>query len=240
MSEHVVVIGGTGGIGRALVARLVGRGAQVTIGARDAGRLHALCGELGVRGLPTDARDAGAVEVLVKAALEHAPITGAVNLAGSVLLKPAHRTSPEEWQATLAQNLDTAFHLVRSAAPAMKGGSIVLLASGAASVGLMNHEAIAAAKAGVVGLALSAAASYASRGVRVNVVSPGLVETGLTAHLTANEAARKASVGMHPLGRLGTPEDVASAIAFLLHPENAWITGQVLGVDGGLAALKRG
>jgi 3-oxoacyl-[acyl-carrier protein] reductase len=103
---------------------------------------------------------------------------------------------------------------------------------------LANHEAIAAAKAGIVGLMLSAAATYARQRIRFNAVAPGLTKTPLTQGLVASELAEKASIGMHPLGRLGTPDDVARAIAFLLDPAQDWITGQVLGVDGGLASLK--
>ena len=115
---------------------------------------------------------------------------------------------------------------------------MVLVSSAAARVGIANHEAIAAAKAGVIGLVLSAAATYARQGVRFNAVAPGLVRTPLTKGLVASEQAEKASLGMHPLGRLGEPGDVARAIAFLLDPAQSWITGQVLGVDGGLADLK--
>ena len=101
-----------------------------------------------------------------------------------------------------------------------------------------KQEAIAAAKAGVMGLTLSAAATYASSGLRVNAVAPGLTQTPLTASLTANEGSRKVSEAMHALGRLGEPADVARAVAFLLDPANSWITGQVLGVDGGLGSLR--
>ena len=171
---------------------------------------------------------------------EHGRLDGVVNCVGSILLKPAHRTSAEEWRQTLAANLDTAFAAVRAGTAAMQrsGGSIVLLSSAAARVGLPNHEAISAAKAGVVGLALSAAASYAPRGIRVNVVSPGLVRTPLSEHPTKSPAAEKASVAMHPLGRLGEPGDVTRAIAWLLDPEQAWVTGQVLGIDGGLGSIR--
>ena len=118
------------------------------------------------------------------------------------------------------------------------GGSVVLLSTAAARHGLANHEAIAAAKAGLVGLALSAAATYGPRGLRVNCVAPGLVRTPLTERITSNEASLKASVAMHSLGRIGEPEEVASAIAWLLDPEQSWVTGQVLGVDGGLGSVR--
>ena len=103
---------------------------------------------------------------------------------------------------------------------------------------MANHEAIAAAKSGVMGLALSAAATYAPRNLRVNCVAPGLVDTPLAARITSNEAALKASTALHALGRIGRPEDVASGIAWLLDPANDWVTGQVLGIDGGLGTLR--
>ncbi|MFY8220997.1 MAG: SDR family oxidoreductase, partial [Pirellulales bacterium] len=118
------------------------------------------------------------------------------------------------------------------------GGSVVLVSSAAARIGLANHEAIAAAKAGLEGLARSAAATYARQRIRFNVVAPGLVRTPLTQGLVASELAEKASLAMHPLGRLGEPGDVARAIAWLLDPAQSWITAQVLGVDGGLADVK--
>jgi len=157
-----------------------------------------------------------------------------------LLLKPAHLTSADEWQATLAANLTTAFATVRVAGRLLKqnGGSVVLVSSAAARIGLANHEAIAAAKAGVAGLVLSAAATYARARIRVNAVAPGLVDTPLARGITSNDLATKASIAMHPLGRLGRPEDVARGILFLLDPVNDWVTGQMLGVDGGLADLK--
>jgi NAD(P)-dependent dehydrogenase (short-subunit alcohol dehydrogenase family) len=140
----------------------------------------------------------------------------------------------------LAANLGSAFAAVRAAGLVMaeQGGSIVLVSSAAARIGLANHEAVAAAKAGIEGLALAAAATYAPKGIRVNCVAPGLTRTPLTARLWQNEAVAKASAGMHALGRIGTPEEVASAIDWLLDAEQAWVTGQVIGVDGGLSRVR--
>ena len=136
-------------------------------------------------------------------------------------------------------NLDSSFYITRAAARQMrqKGGAIGLCTSAAAQIGLSNHEAIAAAKGGVIGLGRAAAASYAGK-IRVNIVAPGLVETEMAKPITGKEQSRKFSLGMHPVGRLGKPEDIASALAWLMDPEQSWVTGQVLGVEGGLSSLK--
>ena len=234
-NTHIVIIGAAGGIGSALARSLRSQGARLLLIGRDIGRLSALGAELDV---PTKALDAARVTDLEQAL--DSPITGIVNCAGSILLKPAHLTSEAEWQQTIETNLTTAYATVRAGAKAMMatGGSIVLCATAAARTGMANHEAIAAAKGGVMGLALSAAATYAPRNIRVNCVAPGLVDTPLAARITSNEAALKASTALHALGRIGRPEDVASGIAWLLDPANSWVTGQVLGIDGGLGTLR--
>ncbi|NDC53663.1 MAG: SDR family oxidoreductase [Planctomycetia bacterium] len=238
---RVLLVGGTGGIGSALARMLVQGGARVFLAARDPARLATLADELGAAGTAVDATDPDRLDACADAAAAAlGGLDGIVNCAGSLLLKPAHLTTTADWQATIATNLTSGFGCVRAAGRLMKehGGAVVLVSSAAARVGLANHEAIAAAKAGIIGLVRSAAATYARQGVRFNAVAPGLVRTPLTRGLVASELAEKASVGMHPLGRLGEPEDVARAIAWLLDPAQGWITGQVLGVDGGLADLK--
>jgi len=236
-----VLIGGTGGVGAALARRLAAQGARLVLAARGNDRLQQLAAELRAIACPLDATRFEEVDACVQQAVAtYGRVDGLANCVGSLLLKPAHNTSEAEWHDTLAANLTTAFAAIRAGAKAMlkTGGSIVLVSSAAASVGLANHEAIAAAKAGVIGLTLSAAATYAPRGIRVNCVAPGLVETPLTARLTGNEASLKASAAMHPLGRIGNPAEIASAIEWLLSPEQSWVTGQTLGVDGGLANLR--
>ncbi len=238
--NQYLIIAGTSDIGQATAKRLIAAGHQVHITGREETKVKDIAASLQVPYTQLDASDFNAVLTLFETLQQQVPITGVVNCAGSLLLKPAHLTSEAEYMATLQANLHTAFAVVRAAGKTMSasGGSIVLVSSAVAKVGLANHEAIAAAKAGVMGLALSAAASYAHCGLRFNVVSPGLVATHLTQQLTQNPTMRKVSEGMHALGRLGQPADIAAAISFFLDPDNSWITGQVLGVDGGLSTIR--
>lgn len=165
---------------------------------------------------------------------------GIIHAVGSILLKPAHITRLEELRETIDINLISAFLMVKHGAKAMlgSGGSMVFFSTVATGIGLPNHEAIAAAKAGIEGLIISAAATYAGKGIRFNAVAPGLTDTPLAARITSNEASLKASVALHPLGRIGRADDIASAACWLVNPEQDWITGQVLRVDGGLSSIR--
>lgn len=237
----MLVLGATGAVGRETVARLRAAGATVVAGGRDAAAVAELASATGAEAVTVDVTDGDQVAAAVRGTKErHGRLDGAVLLAGSILLKPVHLTKDEEFEEVLRVNLWSAFWLLKHAVRAMEpdGGSIVLVSTAAASIGLPNHEAIAAAKAGLEGLARSAAATYAPRRIRVNVVAPGLVEAKMSARLFASESAKQASLAMHPIGRLGRADDVARAAYFFLDPVNDWVTGQVLGVDGGLAHLK--
>jgi len=241
MTQSFVVLGAYGGVGEALCRRLVGRGARLLLAGRDPERLARLAAEVGGEAFTLDATQPGQVEACLRRAAEaFGRIDGVANCVGSILLKPAHAITDQEWSAMLATNLGSAFAAVRAAGLVMaeQGGSVVLVSAAAARIGLANHEAISAAKAGIEGLALAAAATYAAKGIRVNCVAPGLTRTPLTARLWQNDAVAKASAGMHALGRIGTPEEVASAIDWLLDSEQAWVTGQVIGVDGGLSRVR--
>lgn len=240
-SPAYLILGANGGIGSASARLLRAAGGQVMLAGRNEAALAKLAAELDCPWAGVDARSIEQVEQCVQSARQQfGGLDGVANCVGSVVLKPAHLTTAAEWDETLAVNLTSAFAVVRAASRVLRerGGAIVLVSSAAARLGLANHEAIAAAKAGVAGLVLSAAATYAARNIRVNAVAPGLVRTEMTRRIWDNERAAEASVAMHALGRLGEPDDVARLIVWLLAPENSWITGQVVGVDGGLATVR--
>lgn len=240
-TTNYVILGAAGGIGGATVRRLRSQGANVLLAGRTEAPLAKLSQDVGSPYRVVDATNFTQVDALLRESADLLQgIDGVVNCVGSLLLKPAHLTSANEWQETLALNLTTAFATVHGAAKVMRqsGGTIVLMSSAAAELGLPNHEAIAAAKAGVNGLVRSAAASYASRGIRVNSVAPGLVRTDMTQRIWSNTKSAESSRSMHALGRLGEPDDVASLICWLLDPSNSWITGQTIGIDGGLSSVR--
>jgi NAD(P)-dependent dehydrogenase (short-subunit alcohol dehydrogenase family) len=237
-----LVFGAYGGVGSVLARKLSAAGARLALSGRDEARLGALAAELGALALPCDASDFPAVDrVTAQAVEEFGVLSGVASCVGSLLLKPAHMTRPEEWMDTVNANLTSAFAVLRAAARPMmkaKSGSMVFVSTAAATIGLPNHEAIAAAKGGIEAMVRSAAATYGAAGIRVNAVAPGLVETPLTERITGSAASRSSSESMHALRRLGSAEDVAESIRWLISDDASWVTGQVLGVDGGLGRVR--
>lgn len=234
-----LVVGAYGGIGSAVTRRLEESGGRVAVAGRSEAGLANLDALASGGRFTLDARNVDQVEASAAAVVErNGRLDGIVNCVGSLLLKPAHLTRPTEWEETLSTNLGSAFAVVRAAVKTMTSGSVVLVSSAAARIGLANHEAIAAAKAGVNGLTRSAAATYAAKGLRFNAIAPGLVRTPLTERITSNETAARASAGLHAMNRFGEPDEIAGLIAWLLDPRNSWMTGQVLSLDGGLATVR--
>lgn len=166
-------------------------------------------------------------------------VDAVVNFCGSILLKPAALLTEADWHKTISINLTTAFNVANATTKLIKKDcALIFFSTAAASIGLPNHEAIAAAKAGVEGLSRSIAASYAKQNIRSNVIAPGLIETKLSQAIVKSERGRSYSLSMHGLPRLGQPDDVASILNWLLSPKNNWITGEVIRIDGGLSTLK--
>jgi len=232
-----LVTGGTRGIGLATVRALAEAGATVVLTGRDEGRAKEAASATGAAaGLALDVTDAKAVSSLVRGvAKEHGRLDIVVANAGIMEDALLGMIREELVDTTLSTNVAGTLHTVQAAARAMmrkKSGSIVVLASIVGEYGSAGQTVYAASKAAVANIARSAAKELGRSGIRVNAVAPGVIETDLTAGLS--EDAKTENAGRTPLGRLGRAEDVANAIRFLVSDEASFITGQVLGVDGGL------
>ena len=187
-----------------------------------------------------DPCDYDAVAELFSTLSSQYEISAVVHFCGNTLLKSAAMISAKEWQSTIDINLNSAFNVAHAVTKYIaKNCSLVFFSTAAAHVGLPNHEAIAAAKAGVEGLSRSIAASYAKMNIRSNVIAPGLVQTKLTSAITKHERGRNLSLAMHALHRFGESEDIVAMIELLINPKYTWITGEVLRIDGGLSTVKQ-
>ncbi len=234
-----ILVGATGGIGRAIARRAAARGAKLHLVARKAEPLEALAQELGATWTAADASDGPALAAAIEAA---GPRVGALAYAvGSIRLKRLGSLTDEEILADFTLNALGAARAVRAALPAMRAAegtaSVLLFSTVAVAQGFASHASISMAKGAVEGLVRALAAELAPK-VRVNAIAPSLTRTPLAGALLANEASAQAIAQLHALGRLGEPEDLAPLADLLLSPDAGWITGQVLGVDGGRATLR--
>ncbi len=230
---NVLVIGGAGGIGSELIKDLSSDTNNILVG------YHNQKPDTNFESVSFDASKFSEVENFINKGLEKfGSVDAIVNLPGNLILKPAHLCTEEEFYETIDINLKSAFGVVRSAGKLLKDCSIVLMSTAAASIGLSNHELISSAKAGVEGLAKTAAKTYSRKNLRINTVSPGLVDTPLAKKITENPIILKASIKMLALDKIGKPKQISNIIKYLINPENDWVTGQNFIVDGGLSSTK--
>ena len=239
MARTILIYGGTGGIGAATARALHARGHALHLVGRDAARLEALAGELGAGFSLADVEDAGA---FARVAAEAGPaLAGLVYAVGTLTLKPLARLTAADFERDFRINAAGAALAIQAALPALKaeGGpaSVVLFSSVAVTQGFASHASIAMAKGAIEGLTRSLAAECAPK-IRVNAIAPSLTRTPLVSAFTANEPMAASIAQMHALGRLGEAADSAALAAFLLSEEAGWITGQVIGVDGGRSTLR--
>ena len=236
-----LVTGASGGLGGAIARALHQQGATVTLSGTRAPALQALASELGARThvLPCDLADKAAVEALVPAAEKAmGGLDILVNNAGLTRDNLFLRMKDEEWDQVIAVNLTAGFRLARAALRGMmkrRHGRIIGIASVVGVTGNPGQGNYAASKAGMIGMTKSLAAEVASRGITVNCVAPGFIESPMTAAL--NDKQKEAILASVPAGRLGMGADVAAAVVYLASAEAAYVTGQTLHVNGGMAMI---
>ena len=231
MNRHVIVTGASRGIGAAIAQYFLDDGDRVVALSRSGAAPEGCALSLAV-----DVAYSSQVNDAVKQAIaELGPVDVAVINAGVTRDGLAVRMSDEQWREVLATDLDGAFYTARATIASMiraRSGSMIFIGSISPFIGVPGQANYAAAKAGLVGLARSLAKEVASRGVTVNVVAPGLIETDMTSDLGA---AKDEMASMIPMGRIGQPSDIAGVVGFLASKHSRYITGAVIAIDGGLA-----
>lgn len=238
MASTVLIFGGTGGIGSALARRLRAQGRGVHLAARDESKLKALASEIGATWSVCDVEDAASIASAVTAAGDG--LDGIAYAVGTINLKPVGRLTDADFEKDFRVNALGAARAVQAALPVFKkqeSASVLLFSTVAVAQGFSAHASVAMAKGAIEGLTLALAAELAPK-VRVNCIAPSLTKTDLAKALTANETMAGAIAQMHALQRLGEPDDIAPLAALLLSPDAGWITGQIVGVDGGRSALR--
>jgi 3-oxoacyl-[acyl-carrier protein] reductase len=235
-----LVTGASGGIGAAIARQLHGQGATVVLAGRRRDALAALADALGerTRVAVAELAEPQAAEQLIAAADAGGGVDVLINNAGLTRDNLALRMKDEDWQTVLDVNLSAGFRLIRAALRGMmrrRWGRIVNVTSVVALTGNPGQANYAAAKAGMIGMTKSLAAEVASRGITVNCVAPGFIETPMTHTLSEQQRARL--LERVPIGRLGGVADVAAAVGYLVSEEAAYVTGQTLHVNGGMAMI---
>lgn len=233
---HFAIAGGSRGIGLAVSKKLIALGHSVTVFSREAGEISS------IESAKHIVHDFASADEIPTAHLT-GPLDGMVYCPGSLDLAPVHRVKPESMRTAFEINCVSAIRFLQAALPGLKAStertaSVVLLSTVAVARGLAMHTSIAAAKGALEAVARTLAAELAPK-VRVNCVAPALTETDLAARFFTTDEKRAAMNAMYPLQRTGTPDDIAEAVTMLLLPGSDWITGQTLGVDGGMARVQK-
>jgi NAD(P)-dependent dehydrogenase (short-subunit alcohol dehydrogenase family) len=242
VEKTALITGAAGGVGRALASELSADGWRLIVTSRDGERLKQAYGEQHLQVVADCSTPAGARHIFEVAKAQQRVPVALAHCVGNIRLGALHRMGEGDFMDCLNANLISAFHTLAAFVGALREarlpGAAVLVSSVAARIGTPNHEAIAAAKAGVEGLVRGAAASYASAGIRVNAVAPGIMDTPATAGIIASETTREAAARQYPLPGIGEPQQLAALMAWLLSPSATRVTGQVWAMDAGFSTIR--
>jgi NAD(P)-dependent dehydrogenase (short-subunit alcohol dehydrogenase family) len=242
MSQILLVTGAAGGLGRAVVLRAAQAGVKIAVVSRDAQHLTDAFGDAHTH-IHADVSTYEGAHHAVKCCVETlgAP-TQLAHCVGSIMLAPAARTTEAQYRDVMRANLDSAFFtlgaFVAAARSAALPASACFVSTIAAGIGIANHEAVAAAKGGLEAMVRSAAATYAASGMRFNAVAPGLMDTPAAAKFLSTPTLREASAKQYPLGSIGTADEIAEVMVWLLSDAARRVTGQTWTVDGGFTAVR--
>lgn len=232
-----VIAGSTGTLGSAITEELSKNNSIFLIG-RDEEKLQNQANKFNCNYEILDLLNTPEPREFAKVISPDVEIKGLVNCIGSILIKPLHGTSLQEFNDVITTNLFSSYFLLSSFARRMKDGSAIFFSSVAGSKGLSNHEAISAAKAGIEGFARSAAATYAKDNLRVNVIAPSIMDSNMSQKILSTDSAREVSKNMHPISKIGDTDDIIPVVKWLLSQDAKWVTGQTIHVDGGLSTVK--
>ena len=232
-----IIIGATGAIGSSIAKKLVSNGSEVHLVARNQAEVERLASELNATFSVVDVLDDNFAKK-VQDDLGDTPINGLAHCVGSIDLKPLKLSKKEDFIKTFNLNLISATEIIRAMHENLKtnNGSIVLFSTVAARKGFTNHSIISSAKAAIEGLTVSLAAEFAPN-VRVNCVAPSLTKSKIAEFLLKNEKIAEGIAKLHPLKRIGEGIDFSALASFLLSKDSSWITGQIIGVDGGRSSV---
>ena len=238
MSGNFLIIGGNSDIAKVLIENLLNQEANITLLVRQESLPTSTSENIEI--VVGDATQEGDLQQAVQAASNKGPIDGIVHCVGSIVIRPPHAMKKEGFEEVITTNLTSAFLTLSIGGKSMLrngGGRMVFCSSVAGSIGLVNHEAISAAKGGIESMVRSAAATYAQRGLRINAVAPGLTDTKMASKILASDAMRDAAESKIPLRRLNQKQEIAQTIHWLLTAAPDNMTGQVLHLDGGMSNI---
>jgi NAD(P)-dependent dehydrogenase (short-subunit alcohol dehydrogenase family) len=223
--KNIVIIGGNSGIGKAIAADLSSKGTNLFLYSKSGDGTTAL----------DISSDFDVIPNLPEV------IDGLVYCPGTINLKPFHRISISDFQKEMDINFFGAVRVLQACLKGLKksdSASVVLFSTVAVQTGMGFHSGIASAKGAIEGLSRSLAAEWAPNKIRVNTIAPSLTDTPLASNLLSTPEKKESSDKRHPLGRVGTPEDIAKSVSYLLSEDSSWMTGQILHLDGGMSSLK--